>query len=813
MASAPASTADSSRFVYLHYEGERGPARTVKHALLASAQTLDGVVDAFVAAYNKGGGGGAVLDAAQLDLRHESGRFVSFVAGDEDALQHRADVFLIDCSPRKRLPAKVAAAAPSAPSSSSVRPAASNSASASVQDLRALVSKKRYAEARRACEAALSRKPQPDSATTATLASIMTDVMIATGKFDAAVEYGEQAWEGLQRLPAGRQATYTLALAYFHAGQFNEAWLKLRELTTNSEAPSRVAGSAAQNLDLDIIALQAECLFAAGRHTEAAGHLNGHMNDAGAEEHMSILVAYSSFALQYGKVQEALRAMLKAVTLDQRHKRARKMLADILQTDAGFEDLLVQLPPSDKSAAAYAFLATICKEFSAIPACIALLTIAQRHRPDSAGYALNLMHAIELQCDFDAAIASVRAFLGGNALLRAGSRLSCSDLLAALDGTARRVENEAVAGYAVKWVDDGDRGYATTHAIVRLQEETYTLEADTAEAAWQQTAGNRQPLDDDALDLLAIGFTLIKLLYLQGRLDALPGLYRCIEPARHGSKTPLHETSIRNEHAYYQCIAQVLSFRLACSSLGLGGAEEGSPAELRSPLAACCNVRASALYTEASARPIYTLGDSHCLSSAWSVLHIAGCPRLVVPKLVTGVKHWHLRPDSDFYPKFNFRQAVAGIPDGSDVVAIVGEIDCREGILVAVERDKYASVQEGMRNTLAIFGKVLAGLASTKRLRLFVHPVLPMLPETRPLVLAYNTLYREAVRRLKLSPPCAWLDFFDDLFAPEGEGAGQEQVGGGGGDLRAGLVMDGTHISPSYCSLVEAHINKCLQTV
>ena len=804
------------RYVYLHYEGERGPAQTVKHAL-SVGQVLDDVVDEFVAAYNKVEGRVA-LDAAQLDLRHESGRIVSFIAGDEDELQHRADVFLVDCSPRKRSSAAKAAAA--VPSSSSARPAApsaSASGSASVKELRALVGKKRYAEARRACEAALSRKPQPDPATLAALASIMTEIMIATGKFDAAVEYGEQAWEGLQRLPAGRQATYTLALAYFHSGQFNDAWLKLRELTTNSEAPSRVAGSAAQNLDLDIIALQAECLFAAGRHTDAAGHLNSHMNDAGAEEHMSILVAYSYFALQYGKVQEALRAMLKAVTLDQRHKRARKMLAEILQTDAGFEDLMVQLPPSDKSAAAYAFLATICKEFSAIPACIALLTIALRHRPDSAGYALNLMHAIELQCDFDAAIASVRTFLGGNPLLRAGSRtagLSCGDLLAALDGTARRVENEAVAGYAVKWVDDGDRGYATTHAILRHQE-TYMLEADAAEAAWQQTAGSRQQLDDDALDLLAIGFTLIKLLYLQGRLDALPGLYRCIEPARHGSKTPLHETSIRNEHAYYQCIAQVLTFRLACSSLGLGGAaEDGSPTELCSPLAACCNVRVSELYTQAAARPIYTLGDSHCLSSAWSVLHLAGCPRLVVPKLVTGVKHWHLRPESDFYPKFNFRQAVASIPDGSDVVAIIGEIDCREGILVAVERDKYASVQDGMKNTLAIFGKVLAGLAATKRLHLYVHPVLPMLPETRPLVLAYNSLYREAVRRLKLSPPCAWLDFFEDLFAAEGEGGGATGEGPqDGGGLRAGLVMDGTHISPAYCSLVQSSINKCLQAV
>ena len=30
------------------------------------------------------------------------------------------------------------------------------------------------------------------------------------------------------------------------------------------------------------------------------------------------------------------------------------------------------------------------------------------------------------------------------------------------------------------------------------------------------------------------------------------------------SRQPLHETTIRNEHAYYQCIAQVLAYRLSC---------------------------------------------------------------------------------------------------------------------------------------------------------------------------------------------------------------------------------------------------------
>lgn len=59
------------------------------------------------------------------------------------------------------------------------------------------------------------------------------------------------------------------------------------------------------------------------------------------------------------------------------------------------------------------------------------------------------------------------------------------------------------------------------------------------------------------------------------------------------------------------------------------------------------------------------------------------------PALVTGLKHWHLRKESNFYPKANFWNVLQRIPAGSRVVFVLGEIDCREGILRAVEKCKY----------------------------------------------------------------------------------------------------------------------------
>jgi len=46
---------------------------------------------------------------------------------------------------------------------------------------------------------------------------------------------------------------------------------------------------------------------------------------------------------------------------------------------------------------------------------------------------------------------------------------------------------------------------------------------------------------------------------------------------------------------------------------------------------------------------------------------IKGQSRLLIPKVATGVKQWHLRKESDFYPKAHFNYLMNTIPAGSDV--------------------------------------------------------------------------------------------------------------------------------------------------
>jgi len=262
---------------------------------------------------------------------------------------------------------------------------------------------------------------------------------------------------------------------------------------------------------------------------------------------------------------------------------------------------------------------------------------------------------------------------------------------------------------------------------------------------------------ESELDVLALCYTVVKVLYAAGALSVLPRLVNLIEPLR--EVKDLHLTRVRNENAYYCCVAQLLS-TLPPSLPALP--------------------------------PLFVAGDSHSLAPAWRTLRYKGSQHLLVPRLVTGCKIWHLREASDFFTKANFHTATRSIPDGAPVVCIFGEIDCREGLLVAVERARYPDLAAGIAYTISIYMKVLRNLAKERRFRLLVHPVPPVLNETRHIVTQFNAQLKAAV---EAEPATFWLDFFPSLLQ-------------GDGGLKESLKLDGTHLHPSYVGLLEAALPK-----
>ena len=814
--------------VYLHYEGHSGlPHFTIGTDIDGASMTVDALAVWFASTYGK-------TKRTDLIVMNVDGQLLKPYATVSSVVADRDDVIFMDAVAEVAVVAAAATATATAtttplaaPTTSPPPPSSSPSSSTapvSTVALETYISQKNYRKARLMCEEAQRSGGTLHPHEVAWYQARVKLLSDAKQNHDAAERHASQALSLGKKMPSANLSrySYTLAEAMFAAGdKYDEAEEVLTELLAR-------LGPTQTELVLDARVLKAECLFELGKHENAAGLLNEHMHWQGAEDHVPTLLAYARFAMRYNKVEEPVRALLKAVVVDQKNKKCEAMLAELLSTDEGYAELCRQVPPSASSAAAYAFLATAVKNFSAVGACVRLLSDALRtevaaHRTGptrAASYALNLCHAHDVLHDYRSAFAVLENFCRMHPQMRVGQHgYTGAILLAAL----------TVAGPA---------DVTAPESVPEGDQEDYT---------------------DADLDFLAIGFVAVKIVYLQGRFALLPGLYAVIERTRMASRTPLHETSIRNETAYYQCAFQTLHCRKVTPDAfqAPAGQEVGAvPAKAVAPKVSSgvhCDplwsldaVTADStgpdapfeertvnpgLLADAAGRPIYVCGDSHCMSPAWSVVYArAGSntpgsrqeflPRLLVPRLVTGVKQWHLRPDGTFYPKANFMHAVKSIPDGADVVFVVGEIDCREGLLVAVERDLYPTVTAGMDRVVDVFADVVKRLVRDRRFRVFIHPVVPVLDPTRLLVTEFNRRYRQ--RMEALGSGVAWLDMFDDLLvAPEGATAtallaarvvspGPDAVPAPLKALRPGLDLDGAHLHPKYVALLEREFQRVM---
>ena len=470
-----------------------------------------------------------------------------------------------------------------------------------------------------------------------------------------------------------------------------------------------------------------------------------------------------------------------------------------------------------------AFLATVIKDAGAIEEAIVFFQEALTVVPSSTSYALNYAHTLEILYLYDGARDVALSFLEANVGLSAPAALG-----------SHRLSVREVVDVMRRWsVGSGDGGSGQGAALPAFEQDLFDVDLDKApesiltkaytmaskrsssattteewEIEWMQekgkdtmnyavarkngsgkeegkvleqivtalaaSSGKLQQLSADELDLLALLFTVVKMAFLAGDLDLIGPLVALIEPVRVGRK--LHHTSIRNEAAYYCCVAQLMEQVVTKrESIGLP--------------------------------KIYACGDSHVLPLAWQRMRVDGKETQIVPRLATGVKAWHLREESTFYPKRNFQSAVASIPKGAKAIFVFCEIDCREGIYVALEKARYKTLEQGIRAVVDIYVSVLLEIVKdpvdeatkgrTRRhicaepewrargLTIYVHPVLPVLDVTRPLVLAFNEVLAAQVRKLR-HPRIRWLaGLYEELL----DGAGK---------LKQRYELDGTHIHPRY---------------
>eukprot|EP00029_Vermamoeba_vermiformis_P011686 TRINITY_DN649_c0_g1_i3.p1 TRINITY_DN649_c0_g1~~TRINITY_DN649_c0_g1_i3.p1 ORF type:complete len:900 (+),score=214.98 TRINITY_DN649_c0_g1_i3:369-2702(+) len=453
------------------------------------------------------------------------------------------------------------------------------------------------------------------------------------------------------------------------------------------------------------------------------------------EEHFEGLYNYAIYLKDSDKRPDALRIVLNLLIKKSDHEGVREQLADLIKGPGGIDMLKDELKQVPSSAPALAFLATIIKDYGAIDESAQLYKDASTLKPDNTSYALNLVHGYELLNKYQVAFQTVKDFCRRNKQMHV-SNVTCAQVyncIAYMDSI------EDFKSYKI--------GQDVIEAAKQKQTEKLTFNVPPVKPMTED-------YNPEELDILALWCTLVKVLFAVGVLDILPDLIALINPVREGRA--MHTTLIRNEHAYFMQIAQVMS------SLPM-------PIPTNLPI-------------------LYLAGDSHSMSSAWRTIEFKGQQHLIRPLLVTGLKAWHLRPESKFYPKYNFYNVVPQAPRGSNVIFLFGEIDCREGFIISVRKCRYKDLEEAASVTIKIYLQALKEMKEKYDWNIYIHPVAPVIDVTRPIVVTYNKILKEHVQK---APEFKWLDFFDDLVT-------DNQT-----KLNSLYDLDGTHLHPRYLSLVE----------
>ncbi|GJP52740.1 hypothetical protein CLOM_g11825 [Closterium sp. NIES-68] len=491
--------------------------------------------------------------------------------------------------------------------------------------------------------------------------------------------------------------------------------------------------------------------------------------------------------------EEAMKAYLRVLLARPHHATARAKMAHVLQHHPSARRLLLsQLqsgagPPAD-TARALVFFASACKDHSALDAALALMQRAVALTPGCCSHVLALLHLHEVMLHGCAALHLALSFCHAHPDFRLGP-ITLAALLPFFQGLPLHAgscedvspcpHERGVQLEYLRWWDGGgsqDGGGGEAGANGRGADACAGMGTDAGAGGGGKGEGvgageGTEEYRSEELDVLAMLMTAVKALFLGGAVRRAKALGALVERARVASKVPLHETLIRNEAAYFGCAFQLLTHYPITHSLS-----HNSPP------------------------PLFLAGDSHCLAAAWRVVHLRGQPRLLCPLLITGLKAWHLRPESTFFPKASFHRAMQCVPPGSEVVVLFGEIDCREGILVSVDRNKYNDVEEGVEVTVDIYLAALLSLIAARGFEIFVHPVPSIIPDTRPLARIYNATLRRRCLAAAASPAAGgrlhMLDFFPALLTHDQE------------SLRPEFEFDGTHMNPRYVPLLDKELSR-----
>lgn len=494
----------------------------------------------------------------------------------------------------------------------------------------------------------------------------------------------------------------------------------------------------------DIRAKEAYRLYSQGRYPEAFAIYSDILRRN--PDHYPSLQGYIEEMYRRKHIKEGVHVALRLLIQQgeenngELNKRTGAVFAKLIAEPSGLSYILtlMQGNAATSNAEALDFLGKVAMDHGELNASLALRQVALNAKPDSALVMSHIIDANEVLMQTDKALLLAKQFLQNNPLLTVGGARAAAVLKAWETKKPQTIEVPDMSG-----------------RTDRLEATPYTLEE---------------------LALIDLYYRIVKLLYLKGDREAVSAIVPTIKPAQIAGEE-LHLTHIRNGNSYFLYIEALLTVPIEPENLKLSESNR-----------------------------LYMMGDSHCLSLAWRTLtlktpgeHKSPEKKVLMPFLINGCKIWHLRKESNFYPKVQFYQALKLLPKGATALFIFGEIDCREGIIYAMQKGLYTSLDEALSVVVDIYIDVLRSVATTKRLkRLYVHPVPPVLNETRSFVAIFNRILGSRLARLRKYEPHTVIRWFHI----ESEFLTLDRT-----TLLEELQFDGSHLHPRYGAILENTIN------
>ncbi|GKY95975.1 hypothetical protein MPSEU_000558000 [Mayamaea pseudoterrestris] len=222
-------------------------------------------------------------------------------------------------------------------------------------------------------------------------------------------------------------------------------------------------------------------------------------------------------------------------------------------------------------------------------------------------------------------------------------------------------------------------------------------------------------------------------------------------------------------------------------------------------------------FPSANAESLYLVGDSHVLSLAWQLIQLpSGDFRRIVPVVVTGLKAWHVRPETRFFTRVNLANVLSTrIRSSRTILFSAGEIDCREGLGgPLLERYKAddtlirAHVERTVQEYVDSLTKVVEDVSNSLQ-QILVLPVAPHAAKGTSRIVGQASrwettrIWNETLQQLLPSKNVHYLDYSSELLDKTCDSY----------TLLRALDADSTHMNAAFAPLLEKSIaaSRCAQ--